>query len=290
MWAAARGTSPRLPTDFTTAINENVNQVHPQYLSLGTALLAPVTNPFFGIITNGSLAGPTVQQSQLLKPYPQFTGVTRMAPAFGKSHYEAAQIQLEKRTSNGVTALVSYSIAKNISDLTNAGNAYNRQAERGLAQFDVPQRLTVTAAWELPFGQKRRFGGAMPRALDLVAGGWTLSTFQSYQGGFPLSFSLSRSTAGANSGRPNVAGNPAEGIGGPIVDRLKHYFNTNAFAQPADFTYGNVSPYIGTVRSPGMHNIDASLSKDFRITENLKVELRVSMFNILNHPVFSGPG
>src|SRR5207247_1983175 len=58
------------PTDFTTAINENVNQVHPQYLSMGTGLLAVVTNPFFGIITNGSLAGPTVQQSQLLQPSP----------------------------------------------------------------------------------------------------------------------------------------------------------------------------------------------------------------------------
>ena len=130
----------------------------------------------------------------------------------------------------------------------------------------------------------------MPRALDLVAGGWMLSTFQSYQGGFPLSFGLARSTAGAGSGRPNAAGNPADGISGPIVDRLKRYFNTNAFAQPADFTYGNVSPYIGTVRSPGMNNVDATLSKDFRITEKVKVEFRASMFNVLNHPVFSGPG
>jgi TonB dependent receptor len=278
------------PTDFTTAINENVNQVHPQYLSLGTALLAPVANPFFGIIANGALAGQTVQQSQLFRPYPQFTGVTRMAPAFGNSHYQSAQIQLEKRTSHGLTALVSYTIAKNISDMTNAGNAYNRQAERGLAQFDVPQRLTVTAAWELPFGQKRRFGANMPRALDLLAGGWMLSTFQSYQGGFPLAFSLSRSTAGANSSRPNAAGNPAEGVSGPIVDRLRRYFNISAFAQPPDFTYGNVSPYIGTVRSPGMNNVDATLSKSFRVIERVKVELRVSMFNVLNHPVFSGPG
>src|SRR6266849_3798929 len=134
------------PTDFTTAINENVNQLNPQYLSLGTPLLAAVPNPFFGIITNGSLAGPTVPQSQLLKLYPQFTGVTRMAPAFGNSHYEAAQLQLEKRTSSGVTALVAYTVAKNIGDLTNAGNAYNRQAERGLTSFDVPQRLSVSVA------------------------------------------------------------------------------------------------------------------------------------------------
>ena len=89
-----------------------------------------------------------------------------MAPAFGNSHYHSAQIQLEKRTSNGLTALVSYTIAKNISDLTNAGNAYNRQAERGLAQFDVPQRLTVTAAWELPFGQKPVISRRIPAVVQ----------------------------------------------------------------------------------------------------------------------------
>src|SRR5207248_7783719 len=71
------------PTDFTTAINENVNQLNPKYLSLGTVLLQPVANPFFGVIALGSIAGPTVPQSQLLRPYPQFSGVTRMAPAIG---------------------------------------------------------------------------------------------------------------------------------------------------------------------------------------------------------------
>ncbi|HTM51082.1 MAG TPA: TonB-dependent receptor [Bryobacteraceae bacterium] len=278
------------PTDFTTAINENVNQLDPRYLAMGTALLTPVANPFFGVIPTGSLAGQTVQQTQLLRPYPQFTGVTRMAPAFGNSHYHAAQIQLEKRTSHGVTALVSYTIAKNLGDMTNAGNAYNRQAERAYAQFDVPQRLTVTATWELPVGQKRRFGGNMPRALDLLAGGWALSTFQSYQGGFPLAFSLSRATAGAGSSRPNAAGNPADGVTGSIGDRLRKYFNTAAFAQPADFTYGNVSPYIGSVRSPGMNNVDATLSKTFRVTERARAEFRASMFNVLNHPVFGAPG
>jgi hypothetical protein len=113
-------------TDFTSAVNENVNQLNPQYLSLGPALLQTVANPFFGIIQNSSLAGATTTQSQLLKPYPQYTGVTRMAPGFGNSHYEAAQFQLEKRTSHGVTALVAYTISKNLTDMNTADNAYNR--------------------------------------------------------------------------------------------------------------------------------------------------------------------
>ncbi len=277
------------PSDFTGAINQNVNQLDPQYLSMGTALTQVVPNPFFGILTSGPLAGATVARSQLLRPYPQYSGVTRIAPAYGNSHYHSVQMQLEKRMSHGLTALISYTIAKNLSDMTNPDNVYNRQAERSYASFDVPQRLSVTATWELPFGKGRRFGTNISRPLDLLAGGWMLSTFQVYQAGFPMAFTLARGTVGAGSGRPNVVGDPSSGVSGPIVNRLRNYFNTSAFAQPADFTYGNVSPYIGTVRSPGMNNANLTLSKDFRLVERVRLQFRAEMFNVLNHPVFSAP-
>jgi hypothetical protein len=276
------------PTDFTGAVNEELNQLNPQYLSMGGELSKAVANPFYGYLT-GSLGGKTIAQSQLLRPYPQFQGVTRNAPAFGNNIYHSVQMKLEKRMSHGVTALVAYTIAKNISDLTNPQSNYNRRAERALSDWDVPQRLTITAAWDLPFGQKRHFGTNMSRALDLVVGGWTLSTFDTFQGGFPVGFGLSRSVAGSGSGRPNANGDPSAGISGPIVKRLDRYFNTSAFAQPPDYTFGNLAPRIGKVRSPGMNNINVTLAKDFRITEKSKVEFRASSFNFLNHPVFSGP-
>lgn len=277
------------PTDFTTAINQNMNQLDPKYLSLGSQLLQTVPNPFFGVITTGPLALATVAQSQLLKPYPQYSGVTRLAPAFGNSHYHSAQLTLEKRTSNGVTAQISYTVAKNLSDLTNADNAYNRQNERSYASFDVPQRLSITTAYDLPFGRGRRYGTSWSRPLNLLAGGWTMSAFAVFQGGFPLAFGLATATAGANSSRPNVIGDPAQGVTGSITSRLNHYFNTAAFAQPPDYTYGNASPYIGTVRSPGMNNIDGTLQKDFHVTEKAKFQFRFTVFNVPNHPVFGAP-
>ena len=70
---------------------------------------------------------------------------------------------------------------------------------------------------------------------------------------------------------------------------MRNYFNKAAFARPSDFTYGNVSPFIGTVRSPGMNNANATLSKDFRLAERVRVQFRAEMFNVMNHPVFSGP-
>lgn len=276
------------PSDFTGAINENLNQLDPSYLSLGTQLLQPVANPFFGILT-GPLGGQTVAYSQLLRPYPQYTGVTRNAPAYGSSVYHALQMKLEKRMSAGLTALVAYTVSKNISDLNNPQNVYNRQVETALTDFDVPSRLTITAAWELPFGRNRRYLSHAPAVADYIVGGWTISTFNTFQGGFPVGFGLARAAAGSGSNRPNSAGDPSQGVTGSIGDRLRQYFNTSAFAQPADFTYGNLGPRIGTVRTPGMNNINVTLSKDFRITEKVTFDFRASAYNFLNHPVFSGP-
>ncbi len=276
------------PSDFTGAINENKNQLDPKYLSLGTQLTQPVANPFFGILS-GPLGGQTVQYSQLLRPYPQYTGVTRNSPTFGNSVYHAFQMKVEKRMSHGLTALVAYTWSKNISDLNTPQNAYNRQVERALSDFDVPTRLTITAAWEIPVGKRRHYLSNAPTIVDYVVGGWTLSTFNTFQGGFPMAFGLIRPAVGSGSNRPNAAGDPSEGVTGSIGDRLSRYFNTAAFAQPADFTYGNLSPRIGTVRSPGMNNVNVTLSKEFRITERAKFDLRASAYNFLNHPVFSGP-
>ena len=279
-------------SDYDTILSEQLNQLAPGYYSLGSALLQPVPNPFYGMITSGSLSGPTVQRQQLLRPYPQFLNVTRQSAALGNSVYHSLQMKVEKRMRHGVTALVSYTRSKTIYDIVNAQNAYDRRAERSVTSFDVPQRLTFSAAWELPFGKGRHFLGGASRPTDLVIGGWQLSTVGTFQSGFPLGVSLSSPNlyiAGAGSQRPNAAGDPLAGISGDIESRLGRYFNTAAFAQPADFSFGNLSPRISSLRAPGMNDIDLTLSKSFRITEKVKIDFRATSYNLVNHPVFSAP-
>lgn len=269
--------------------SEQINQLDPKYLSMGTALLEPVANPFFGIITSGPLSGATVARNQLLRPYPQFSSVTRNFPAFGNTSYHSLQVQIQKRMAHGITAIVGYTQAKNLSDLNSAQNNYDRQAERAVSPFDLPQRLTITAAWNLPFGKNRAMFGGASRALDAVIGGWQLSTFSTFQSGFPLAFSLARATQGAGGTRPNAAGDPSAGVSGSIGSRLNRYFNTAAFSQPADFTFGNLSPRVNSVRAPGMNNVNLTLAKSFALTEKLKLDFRVASYNFLNHPIFSAP-
>jgi hypothetical protein len=278
------------PIDYATVVYEQLNQLSPSYLNLKAALLEPVQNPFYGIIADGPLAERVVQRQQLLRPYPQFTSVVRNNPAFGNSSYHSLQVRLEKRAGNGLSALVSYTLSKNINDVAVAQDAYNRGAERALSEFDAPQRLTVTAAWDLPFGKGQRWFKDASGAAALV-GGWQLATFSTFQSGFPLAFKLSRTNlfmAGATQ-RPSAAGDPSAGIAGGITSRLARYFNTAAFAQPADFTFGNLGPRVGWVRSPGMNNVNLRLGREFRVKEKLVLSLRASSFNLFNHPVFSAP-
>src|SRR6202051_2800263 len=81
----------------------NINQLAPQYLSLGNALNAQVANPFYGTFTTGSLAGKTVPPYQLLLPYPQYTAVNlSMFTPGASSSYNALIAKFSRRFSGGL--------------------------------------------------------------------------------------------------------------------------------------------------------------------------------------------
>jgi len=274
-------------------ITENLNQNDPALLSQGRTLLENVPNPLFGIINIGGLSGRTLQRQLLLRPYPHFQNVTRNRPTFGNSLYHSLQAKFEQRLWHGLSSLISYTWSKNMSDLEPIQNFYNRRAERGPAAFDVPQRLTITASWDLPVGKGKKLLNGASKPVDLALGQWTLSMFNTYQAGFPLTVGVAQNTlflSGAGGQRSSVVGDPHEGISGSITSRLSRYFNTRAFAQPADFTFGNTAPRLGWLRNPGMNNWNLTLTKQFAITERVKLNLRASSFNLMNHPVFSSPG
>lgn len=62
----------------------------------------------------------------------------------------------------------------------------NLKANRSLSDFDVPQNLTVSASYQLPFGRKNRFLNNNPIA-DRVLGGWPLNTIVSASSGHAFS-------------------------------------------------------------------------------------------------------
>lgn len=275
-----------------------INQLRPETLALGTALQQLVPNPFFGVITAPSiLRNPTVTRAQLLRPYPHFLALTVFNPAAASSTYHGLSLKAERRFSNGLGFLASWTTSKNISDApatvgpaVGHQDAHNRRADRSLVEEDVSQRFVSSASYELPVGRGKTFGNSWPKAADLVLGGWQINGIFSMQAGFPLAMNTSPNTANAQGGRqrPNSTGISAA-TEGRVQDRLNAYINPAAFSAPAPFTYGNVARTLPDYRGPRFTNLDFSLFKTFTLKESLRLQFRAESFNLSNSPMFGLP-
>src|SRR5262249_13996777 len=85
-----------------------INQLTPQQLAQGNALLQRVTNPFFGVVPRSSSIGdPTIPVAQLLKPFPRFTTVALYRDNTGSTIYHAGELRLQQRLSHGLAFSVS---------------------------------------------------------------------------------------------------------------------------------------------------------------------------------------
>ena len=267
-----------------------------------TQLNAAVPNPFFGYITEPkavNLNGRTIQQYRLFRNMPQYDGVSGSDPNTADSNYHGMQVKLEKRFSSGLSLLTHYTWSKMIDDVsvtdgnltwlggsTSLQNPLNFAGERSLSQHDVKHRFVLTGAYELPFGQKRRFGSNMNRLTDAVLGGWELSGFATLQSGFPLQVSQSGGTLWNGTQRPNLVGDPA--TSGDIYSRLNGYFNQSSFTRPNPDVFGSAARVLN-IRGPGVKMMDLALLKNWRIKEKQSAQFRLEASNALNHPIFSDP-
>ncbi|MBV8817950.1 MAG: TonB-dependent receptor [Acidobacteriaceae bacterium] len=269
-----------------------LNQLNPQYLSLGNALRNTVANPFYGQIGVGTLAQPTISQAQLLVPYPQFTGVTSDNANWAGGRYNALQVKLQKRFSKDLDTLISYTWSKLMDQASGSftgetlgggaiQNYYNLNAEWSPSLVDQTHRLVFNVVYGLPFyrGQKGFLGQAL--------GGWEISILGSFYSGSPLGITSAVNNTFSQGGgqRPNWNGvNP--GLSDPTVTK---WFDTSLFSAPAAYTFGNAPRTFNGARSDWTRNIDLSLHKSFKITERFLLQVRGEAFNLANTPIFAPP-
>ncbi|MDX2269530.1 MAG: TonB-dependent receptor [Bryobacter sp.] len=277
----------------------NINQLRPEYLSLGSALQSRVPNPFFGAGGSNSIGGATIERNILLRPHPQFSAVNYANQSYGTARYDALLFTLRKNMSNGLTLYTAYTWSKNLDNSGggtgnnlnggNAGpqNAYDLDAEYGLAYVDSPHRWTNSLTYELPFGKGKAFLGGVNYFADLLVGGWSVNTVSTFQTGFPLQpFNNNNGNSGFGFARqrPNATGvNPK-----PDNQNIDQWINPAAFTSASAFTLGNVSRTIST-RSPGQVNWDISVFKSFTIYERFKAQFRAEALNAMNTPLFRAP-
>ncbi len=294
-------------------INVNPNALNPVYfgqpgdLNRVSQLNALVNNPFFGVITSGTLAARTVQQNQLLRAYPHFTGFGINFLGAGNSTYHALQFSFQKRMTHGLLATASYTFSKNLGDInmlttsfSDAGqnpgyqNEFNRKTDRSVLGSDFPHRLVLSSVYDLPFGKGHKLGGSASGWVNRIIGGWQVNGIYSNQSGQPLNFGVSGAPAYAGN-RASFTGSGSAQTSGSTSDRLggasggAGYLNASAFRVPVSFEFGNTPRLDGRNRAPGNVNLDFSTIKTVPIRESMRVQFRAEAFNLTNTPKFGLP-
>jgi Carboxypeptidase regulatory-like domain/TonB dependent receptor-like, beta-barrel len=280
------------------------SQLPASFLSQGTTLQNQVPNPFFGIITNPSsgLRFETVSRAQLLRPYPQYTGINAFRVPYGFSIYHGGTLKADKRFSSGLSFLAAYTWSKLIDDVsTTVGflgqastrqDAYNRAAERAIGSQDIAHRFVASFVYDLPIGRGKSLGRDWSGPLNWVLGGWQFNGIVQFQSGVPMLITQGANNVGLfnpsqrptwNGKDPNLEGSKAE--------KLARWFDTSAFSITPAFTFGNTPRVMPNLRMDGEKNFDLSLFKNNYFNEGKwNVQFRAEFFNAFNRVRFAGPG
>jgi hypothetical protein len=237
--------------------------------------------------------------SQMLKPFPQYAGVSYLWGTRGTSTYNSLQLNLNRRFSRGLTFNVNYVFSKEMDNLGSNRDPFHGNLDRALGSSDRPHVLAATVVWAMPFGKGHALGGGNKAVAALVSG-WQLSGVVTYSSGTPLTISGSGCTVTGISStcipsyNPNFSGpvriNGTYGDGNIIGSGVVSYLDKRAFVDPAAYTFGNLprSAPFGLF-GPYLFNEDVSLRREIRLRERMRVAFEANMFNITNSVHFSAP-
>jgi Carboxypeptidase regulatory-like domain len=264
----------------------------PGGISLQAAYVAnKVSHLSKNIPINQATPGTTPLTSR--EPYPTLGSVSYFNSQ-GASTYNSLQLQAERRLSSNLTFLAAYTYARCIDDAsagsigetdTGIQNIHAPGLQKGLCSQDTRNRFTFSYVYKLPFGRNGIVGANSSDAVNEIIGGWEMSGVLTSSTGQPFTPIMSGDNAGVGFGAsyPNIIGNPNSG-----PHSVLHAFNTAAFVAAHVGTFGNSRRNI--VIGPGVNTLDMALMKHFPIHEQMNLEFRAEVFNMLNHPNFNPPG
>jgi hypothetical protein len=240
-------------------------------------LSASVTNPFANLIPGTGLNGSTTSRSQLLKPYSEFTGVQIDNMNEGNSYFHMLSLRVEKRFSAGLQLLGNYQYSKLIAR-TGRLNDFDTVLEKRVAAEDRPQRVVISASYDMPFGKGKKIATNANRLLNGLIGGWIVSGIYQRQSGQVLGWGNILYDGG------DINLNP-RGVDGAFDTT---HFNTKS-AEQLSTNVRTFPSAFSNLRADGPNNFDLSAIKQFPIRERMNLQYRCELFNAMNHAVFSGP-
>ena len=221
------------------------------------------------------------------------TATTPLVTNIGNSHYDSLQVKATRRFVNGFQVLASYTFSKSIgiccNDDSDGNLAINIPAyynlNRSVSSFDRRHNLQISSVYELPFGKGKPF--ATSGIVAKLLGGWQLNGIFSRYSGLPFTVTSAGTSLNApnNMQRANQVKQNVTILGGTGPNQS--WFDPLAFAPVTTAGFGNAG--FNILRGPGLTNLDASLFRNFKVTERFNVQFRAEAFNATNTPHFSNP-
>lgn len=210
------------------------------------------------------------------------------------SSYHGGTIGVKRRFERGFSLSAAYTFSKAIDDSDELYSiaAYpdiaNRSLNRGLASYDVPQKLSIVSVWEMPFFQN---SGNMAKKL---LAGWHLSGSAIFDNGLPMTVTTTApwprgdyNADAFNVDRPNAPTSGVQTGGWSRSEFLGGIFKASDFGVPVPGTNGSLGR--NTYRGPGFAQVDLSIAKRFAITERISTQFRFDAFNALNRVNLGSP-
>jgi hypothetical protein len=284
------------------------NQLEPKYLVLGNLLTQPATAaniaaaqtivPGIGL-PYANFSG-TI--GQMLRPFPQYSGVTDVYGDIGRSTYHSLQITFERRQSHGLTLNANYTFSRSEDNLTATAapvvapvrTGWNFDQDWAVSANDQPHVVNAIAVYHLPFGEEGHAGTGNAVVRSLVQG-WQLSGIFQFRSGRPLGSILAACNL-PNAGTCFADFNPAfsgsvringdYGDGDVLGANPPSYIDRNAFVSPAAFAFGSTPRTLAfDLRNPNYINEDVSVQREVHAgATTLRFGLEV--FNLFNTVVY----
>jgi hypothetical protein len=236
---------------------------------------------------------------QMLKPYPQYTGITYLWSNRGNSSYHSLQVSLDRRMTKSLTFHMGYVFSKELDNITTSRNPFDGSLDRAPGAIDHPHIFTGTVVYHLPFGKGHTMGNRNALVTGLVSG-WMVAGVATFSSGSPLAISGNGCVVTGIVSTCIPSYNPAfngparinggYGDGNVLGTGALAYLDKNAFVNPVPYTFGNLAraaPF--GLLSPYTLNEDVSVRREIAIHERVKLGIEANIFNITNSVVFAAP-
>jgi hypothetical protein len=304
---------PKFDAQYGDVIDPVTNQsVLADTFSSGRAQAMGFTLPYPNFVNDFGDAS-TVAQS--LTPYPQYSNIFNNFEGSGTTQYQGAQIQVEKRFTNGLSFLAGYTLSRSW-DNTNSGfssftagsiNKYNQRPEWTVSNSDETNTLKVSGTYELPIGPGKKY--VNNHKMGNLVGGWQIGWILDYEAGTPISDckgdgSITNSVCENGSPFPNGFNRPDRNTSVKLdtasYSKARDYFvgklPVAQMFDPAGFTptrtqyvIGNSKRIYPELRNPALYFESFNAKKHFYIGERVTTTLSVDYFNAFNRTQFHGP-